>query len=70
VDILRLNWQSKDAFFASEGRLFHSIAPLYLKLRLRKFVLGFGEKLQFYCSMVEKSTKMALIANEQLINLF
>jgi hypothetical protein len=33
---------SEVALFASNGRLFHSIDALYLKLRFKKLVFGFG----------------------------
>ena len=41
-DIRRLNSRNVVAFFASIERLFHKADALYLKLRFRKFVLGFG----------------------------
>ena len=42
------------AVFASWERLFQSIAPLYLKLRLRKFVHGLGSaKIVIYVCIIE-----------------
>ena len=43
---LLLNLESDCAVFASQERLFQSIAPLYLKLRLRKLVFGLGSALR------------------------
>ena len=41
-DIERLNCSDVAAFFVSVEKLFHKVDALYLKLRLRKLVLRFG----------------------------
>ena len=41
-DIERLNCCDVVAFFVSVEKLFHKVDALYLKLRLRKLVLRFG----------------------------